>query len=228
MTKWIHNVSQEIKEYQARPIAVDAYFEIKESLEVLYKSDIDLINDILSGDVKMSKDGVSDIDDANEALDFLKGLISDVNVVSATEPAPFAKPDYRTKLNATDSIVTIAPDSIVPVDFLMTEERYVSGGDLLIEGAKIGDYVTAEVYDKDGVIPAPYQAALCEAHPSVAKYIEKAWIMVEDGSFTKHTINTYPLNAKITPGLYLRVTYHSTAEAGDRKVGITYHLTKKL
>lgn len=150
-----------------------------------------------------------------------------MEITKLASPQPFALPAYRTKLNATEEKVTITPDTLQNVDFLMVNERYVTGGTLTVKNAKMGDYITASVIDNDSIIPSPYRAALCEAHPIVATYIEKHFIEVE-GEYTNMKIDTYPLNAKITPGLYLRITYHSTEEEGDREVTVNYKLTKKL
>lgn len=157
-----------------------------------------------------------------------------VTVQSQSEPQPFAQPTYRTKRNATTDLVSIALNTNEVLDFVMAAERYVSGGCLHIENAELGDYVTAEVYDKDGVIPSPYRTAVCESWPTVGKYIEKEFIKVatpgriQAGTISNHEIDTYPLNAKITAGLYLRVTYFAVNVGLTRRCGITYHLTKKL
>lgn len=148
-----------------------------------------------------------------------------IKPVSVQEQPPFATPSYRTKRDKTPSILEISASSSETIDFLITEERYVSGGGIVYTGAKIGDYLTAEVYDVDQVIPSPYRTALCENWPSVSKYIIGQWIPEGNGVFE---INTYPLNAKITAGLYLRVTYVASSETGTRKLGVNYHLTKKL
>jgi hypothetical protein len=151
-----------------------------------------------------------------------------ISVVSVPDPAPFAQPLYRTKRNATASLVIIAADSHEHIDFKLTAERYVSGGCILVDNAEFGDYAEAEVIDVDGVIPEAYRAALCESWPTVAKYIDKEWIEVNEGGITHHKIDTYPLNAKITAGLYLRVTYYTTSAGSSRSIGVNYYLTKKL
>lgn len=142
------------------------------------------------------------------------------------DPMPFANPTYRTKRSKTADLVTIAPGATVNIDFQLTEERYIHGGSIVYDGAELGDYITACVYDKDGVIPVPYRIPLCEAWPVVGEYIPGEWI---DPQGSRLEINTYPLNAKITAGLYLRITYYA-AGGGlvPRKVGINYFLTKKL
>ena len=150
-----------------------------------------------------------------------------VQLTSLPEPQPFAQPTYRTKRDATPTWMDCLAEADTPLDFMLTQERYVSGGDILIKDAKEGDWLSAEVMDVNNVIPAPYRAALCEAHPVVASYITKMWVEPKDG-YKMLTIDTYPLNAKISAGLFLRVTYHSSAVAGTRKIAVNYHLTKKL
>lgn len=156
-----------------------------------------------------------------------------VTLTSLPESLPFALPTYRTKRDATN-ILTVNPGTSNVMDYLVTEERYVSGGELITENAEFGDYISASVHDTDSVIPAPYRAALCEAWPIVATYVIKRYVSVrtpgsiQAGSVTENTINTFPLNAKITAGLHLRFTYFATNTGLDRRIVINYHLTKKL
>lgn len=144
-----------------------------------------------------------------------------------TETPPFATPSYRTKHDATPSITSVTANDHVHIDFQLTAERYVSGGCLVVKNAQFGDYVTAEVYDKDSVIPEAYRAALCESWPVVALYTIKEWVRYQ-GDYTVHEIDTTPLNAKITAGLYLRVTYYAVDAGSTREILINYNLTKKL
>ena len=153
--------------------------------------------------------------------------VKPVTVTALPEPQPFAVPSYRTKLNATPNIITVAPNTNEHIDFLMVAERYVAGGSICVQNAQLGDYIEASVSDDDEIIPEAYRAALCEAHPIVASYIEKHWVEVQ-GEWTNMKINTYPLNAKITPGLYLCIKYFAVNSGTDRKVAVNYHLTKKL
>ena len=140
---------------------------------------------------------------------------------------PFAVPTYRTKYNATSNWIAVEPDSSAPNDFLLTAERYIAGGQLLVQNATMGDYVTAEVIDRDCVIPLQYRVALCENYPTVALYIERWWIN-PTAEFITVDLDTAPLNAKISAGLYLRVTYHASAAGTTRQLAINYKLTKKL
>jgi len=149
-------------------------------------------------------------------------------VTSQPDPAPFAVPTYRTKRNSTIELTVVPVGQSVDIDYYVTAERYAAGGTLLVENAVFGDYCIACVYDKDGVIPAPYRALMCENHPIVATYIEKEWVEVTINGISKHKIDTYPLNAKVTAGLYLRITYYAVNSGNDRRVAVNYYLTKKL
>jgi hypothetical protein len=179
-------------------------------------------------DSSIMKDGSQ----ATDITDFETNYKSSANgspipSTSVQEQPPFAQPTYRTKLNATANILTIAPNSDADIQFLLTQERYVTGGSIVVKNAEIGDYIVAEVEDVDGVIPTPYRAALCENWPVVATYIEKQWIEVQ-GEYSIMKINTYPLNAKISAGLYLCLHYYAVNAGASREVAVNYHLTKKL
>jgi hypothetical protein len=160
----------------------------------------------------------------SEAISILSGQLLSVKV-SATPP--FAEPDYRTKMDATASWVDCTPNAVTNIDFILAEERYVTGGELIFHNSKKGDYISAEVNDINGSIPEAYRAELCENHPTVGLYIPKRWIIPTDG-YGSLEINTYPLNAKISAGLCLRISYHSSEEAGIREIAVNYNLTKKL
>lgn len=157
-----------------------------------------------------------------------------VIITSQPDPAPFAQPTYRTKRAATTNLVSIAVGDNSDVAFVLTSERYVNGGCLIVENAEIGDYIVAEVEDVNGVIPAPYRAALCENYPVVSTYIEKEFVRVmtpgtvQSGAITVHEINTAPLNAKISANLCLCVHYYAVNSGLTRRLAINYHLTKKL
>lgn len=164
---------------------------------------------------------------ANSAAieDIIDTTVQSVDVESLPDPAPFAAPAYRTKWDASPDVVTVEASQEEQMDFQMQEERYVHGGSIVYDGVKLGDWLEAQVVDRDEVIPEPYRAALCEDWPIVASYILKHYLASGSG---KVDINTYPLNAKITPGLVLRVKMHTTSDSGTRKFATNYLLTKKL
>jgi hypothetical protein len=183
----------------------------------LSNSEIDILNDVVA---------------AHSGLP-LPAQIPAVEVTKLAEPQPFAIPTYRTKLNATDNTITIAAGADQDIPFLLTAERYVTGGSLVVKNAQIGDYIVAEVEDNDGVIPSPYRAALCEAWPTVSTYIEKRFIEVTgdttiDGNVSTMKISSYPLTAKIPAGLYLCVHYYAVNSGYARELAVNYDLTKKL
>jgi len=153
---------------------------------------------------------------------------SDVKVLELADPKPFATPSYRTKRNCTD-LVQILANSAASIKYKLVEERHVYGGELLVVNAQPGDWVTAAITDEDGIIPEPYRAALCENWPIVATYVEKAWVHATNPTgMIVQKINTYPLNAKITPGLYLELTYNANDVGTQRDVYVNYYLSKKL
>ena len=160
--------------------------------------------------------------------------VTTVAVQSQPDPVPFAQPTYRTKRDAIAALVPCARNTSADIPFKVVSERYVSGGTLIVENAEMGDWVEAYVGDNDGVIPAPYRAALCEAWPVVASYIAREYVNVREpgsifpGTVSVHDIVTYPLNARITAGLYLCIVYHAVDVGLIRRVGVNYNLTKKL
>jgi len=73
MDRYIHNLSGLEKIYQGVPIADNAYYLIPENLLLEYKMNDDLMTDLTSQDVKMSRDGSNDIADIAEGINFLIG-----------------------------------------------------------------------------------------------------------------------------------------------------------
>lgn len=154
--------------------------------------------------------------------------------VIVQEQPPFAAPSFRTKRKGAPNFIEMAPSQEQTIDLPITEERYCHGGVIVFSGIEVGDTVTGEVYDKDGVIPnvpyplntaVTYRQALCEAWPVVANYLDDEPLPPGSGF---REINTYPLNAKITAGLYLRIKIKTCALGSTRKIGLGYYLTKKL
>jgi hypothetical protein len=150
-----------------------------------------------------------------------------IEISKIPDPAPFALPTYRTKRLKTTSIETCVPSSGVEIRFKLPADLYSQGGAIVVQNARIGDYIYAEVEDLDGIIPEPYRAATCEAWPIVATYIEGQWVEVT-GEYTVVTLDTRPLIALLKSNLYLCLHYVSTSEGIDRKVGVNYYMNKKL
>lgn len=57
---WIHNITEQEKIYQGRPISPGQFFNIPANLLVEYQEDQDLILDLLNGEAKISLDGQVD------------------------------------------------------------------------------------------------------------------------------------------------------------------------
>lgn len=171
-------------------------------------------------------------DDTNHQVDLNSISIEstfdpDPKTVTISETPPFAVPTFRTKWNAASDIVTVNENSEAVIDLTTVDEIYCHGGEVLFEDVKFGDWIEAFIIDDElnPVIPEPYRETLAEAWPIIATYIIKFYM--SSGSGLK-TINTYPLNAKITQGLKLRLKIHTCSEVGTRKFAANYFLTKKL
>lgn len=173
-----------------------------------------------------------------DQLDFEANYKANVNkklglaITSLPPSEPFANPTYRTKHNRLPAAVECPNGESKAIDYILPEDLYASGGELVVRYPKFGDSITAEVYDPNGVIPVPYRAALCEAHPCVAKYVVGQFLALHDSNseYFKMSIDTRPLVAKISAGLALRVTYNSLSVEGAqaRQVLVNYFLLKKL
>jgi hypothetical protein len=224
------------KTYTKSPCALDRIiFDIQQSTfpHALDMTATSLLGDQLTIGFKTEPNDWGYIDNlvvTHSGQPLPNNVVNTVQLQQLPEPEPFAKPTYRTKRNATASLINVAPGESQTIDYILPAERYVSGGALIVKNAQLGDYITASVYDgyMGGVIPVPYRASLAEAWPVVGLYIEKEWVTVSGNLISRHTIDTYPLNAKISAGLMLRVTYHACAEGEARTVAINYTLTKKL
>lgn len=217
----IKNNQATLDTYCGQDIASVGTYQIQNDIELSRFSIDEKVNLHIWNEFITINDGINDLTPL-EGDRWLKGNY--LEITTQPDPMPFAQPLYRTKRNSTPDIVTVQPNSSNVVDFLITEELYVSGGRLIVVGAQMGDYITAEVNDKDGNIPEAYRSTLCEDWPTVNKYIVKEWV----DPTANNEVNTYPLNAKIPAGVYLRVTYFACADGSDRKVAMNYYLTKKL
>lgn len=216
-TKENCNLDQLTKEVQSSSItvALDYITKVGSTLSVFFKASLSEGEQTTLGTVVAAHTPVP--------------VENDVTSVIVQEQPPFSAPSYRTKRKGATEFLSMAPSTEQIIDFLITEERYVHGGIIVFDGTEVGDTVTGEVVDIGnsgaGVIPEPYRAALCEAWPVVANYLDHEPLPPGKGY---REINTYPLNAKITPGLYLRIKINTCAGGGTRKIGLGYYLTKKL
>lgn len=226
-TVYIKNNTQETKTWYNLEFAADQEQQIAASNPALlakFASHDPLLVAIANGEALVGN-GLQYFTTISEQIDWLKGDVPPKIDSNITNKTPFADPIYRTKYDGIDAIVEIAPGAAEDMDFQLVEERYIKGGRIVYANAQLGDHVHAEVYDKDGVIPEEFRAALCENWPTVAAYIDVTWINPTSGELQ---MDTAPLIAKVPAGLYFRLRYHACAEGTTRKVAVTYFLLKEL
>lgn len=220
----VKNNTANAKSWAGQEIQPGEYYTISIGELAAWQKDDSVLSDIATTSLVVN-DGTSDLNAAT-GIKFLIGSL--VEITKQPEPSPFAQPTYRTKMAATANLVEAIPGNGAEITYLMTAERYVQGGSIIVKNAEMGDYITASVEDLDGVIPAPYRPALCEAWPIISTYIEKQYLHLSGNQISIHKIDTYPLNAKITPGLYLTIHYYAVNTGQNRSIAVNYHMTRKL
>lgn len=184
---------------------------------------------VSDGYIILATELYKDVSDTTDLTDFVTNYKPKANKkIGGGDSQPFAIPSFRTKRDAIASPITCAKNATTEILYTLTQELYTKGGCMIVKNPEFGDYVYAEVEDIDGVIPAPYRAALCEAWPVVAIYILKEFVEVNGSSLIVHRIDTHPLSAKITPGLYLSLHYVAVNSGIDREVAINYYMNKRL
>lgn len=90
MSKFIHNISSETKTIRGITIDPLMNYLIPSNLELSWSNDIVINQMILNNELSISLDGVNKISDPISSLNFLKGLISDVNIITQQAQQPFA------------------------------------------------------------------------------------------------------------------------------------------
>jgi len=141
---------------------------------------------------------------------------------------PFGDPDYRTRWDAKEGEITCTADSSVSADFQLTALRSSFGGDIVGTGFELGDWITACIYDKDSVIPEAYRAATCEAWPVVKTYIYRQYLPANGAGLTVFDMDTKPLVAELSVGLYIRTTLNTVDAGNTRKFYCNFKLLEKL
>lgn len=80
MAKYIHNISGESKTYQGKTLSDGEYYLIPPPLYTEFSEDSDLLSDIMSGDIVMSRDGVADLTTVENSLALLAPMDYRVSV----------------------------------------------------------------------------------------------------------------------------------------------------
>jgi len=221
----IKNMTGEVTTLHGHEFQVAEVYTIQETVRKSWATSDDVVCAITDEDFEIhDADGV--ISGVSDQIDWLKSYLP--HCIDIEHMTPFAEPLYRSKFTAIPSIASVSINTSENIDYEVPNERYVYGGQIIVENAELGDYIEALIYDKDSVIPSAYRSELCEDWPKVATYIEKQFLPINSEGISVADINTYPLNAKITAGLYMRVVYHAVNEGSQRKVGVNYLMTKKL
>lgn len=209
----IKNLTGNVLTLRGHEFSVDETYTIQESVRKSWAGSDEVITAVTSGDFQIhGEEGA--IEGISNQIDWLKSYLP--HVTSVESQPPFAEPLYRTKRSRTMAPIYVPPGATKIIDFILPDERYVSGGAIIVENGKFKDSIKASVYDYYEGIPEVYRGALCENWPTVAEYVEGEWLEYDGSQYVVHRINTYPLNAKITQSLSLRVTYSAYEE------GLTY------
>lgn len=220
-----------VKNMSGSPLDLRRYFDTGEEYTVpdtkraAWGSDSSVHDAIVNGDIQIG-DGSAFITDTAQQIAWLLSYLP--YAIEVEKLPPFAEPLFRTKNDATDGVTTCPINTVTTISYVLPYERYVSGGLMLVKNAEFGDYISSDIHDTDSVIPEEYRASICESWPIVATYINKQFVKTKGGVYTLHDIDTRPLNAKITAGLYLRVSYHAINSGSAREVAINYDLQNKL
>lgn len=132
-----------------------------------------------------------------QAIQLLTGSSKDSSGTNIVRLRPFSDADgFRFRgASFTDTVIT---GTTKDIDFLLTEERYINGGNLIVEGIGPNDCMTFQVVDKDNIFG--YGAGLV-----LDQFITNFYVS------SKTDLNialAYP--AKINAGLYLRLKYTSS------------------
>jgi hypothetical protein len=124
--------------------------------------------------------------------------------------------DTRNKFDyAEDAVLgTATKNTTTDVDYKVTDAQiYVQGGQILFQNAVWGDYITAQVVDKDNVLGYGAGTVLNE-------YIAKRYIHPD----LKKSELEVPYAGEVPQNCYLRIKYTSVGTSTDVDVAINYKL----
>lgn len=100
---------------------------------------------------------------------------------------------------------------------ITTEKTWINGGAILYKNAAWGDYITAQVVDKDNVLGYGSNVVLAE-------YITKRYIHPDE----HYDEIELPYAGEIPQNTYLRIKYTSVGTSTDVDVAANYFLHKVL
>ena len=219
-SKYIFNNSGGNKTYAGQLIADQAYYLIQTVEEVSFSTSSALITDIGSGDAVISKTGDNSghITNISLAVDYLKNNPGpqDVDGAPLVRPRAFHSSDgFRARFKGALA-GTANKNNITDIDYLVSEERYITGVRLIACDAVIGDSVDFQIVDKDNILG--YGAGV------VLDTFGESWWIDPTTPTQPDVVVSYP--AKILAGLYIRVKYTSIGTADDVDVRANLYLHK--
>jgi hypothetical protein len=168
-------------------------------------------------------------DSGADQIDFETNYKDLINTLAAKALSidPFAVPMYAINHDGISAPVTCNVNATTNVDYLIPAEKYIFGGEMLLNGVQFGDKVSASIVDVDAVIPEAYREATCEDWPTVSTYIVDHYVDCRSSIGYVH-VDTRPLCSKITAGLYLRIAVTTTNAGSARSAVMTYFFAVKV
>lgn len=108
---------------------------------------------------------------------------------------------------------TATKNTTTSLDYkISTEDKYLSGGELITENHVWGDWIEVQVVDVDGVY--------YDAGTVLKQYIKKRYLCPSD--CCTYVESWYA--GLIKKDLYMRIKYHSVGTVNDVKVAVNYYL----
>ena len=220
----VKNISNKQLTIHGIILEMEQTYRIQDSERVGWMESDEVLSWLTNGQIAIGND-IEFFTSISDSIDWLKN--KNRQTVEVAKQTPYAEPLYKTKNNAVPEVAVVAPNSQANIDLFLTEERYISGGEIIIYDALPGDWIQAQVVDINKILPLQIK----ENDLVVSEYISRRWIAANK-TFdipTVAKIDTRPLNARIIAGLALRVVYHADGGGeSPRKVFVNYDMSKKL
>lgn len=202
MSKYIHNVSGSTITLRGYSISNSAFFMIPALQEGIFANDNATLTAIVDGDVFVSIDGATDITDIATQINVLKNdSPRDSTGLPIYRGSPFTDSlGFRFRGHSFKD--TVSTNTTKDIDYLVSAERWINGGRLIVDNIGADDKLTFQVVDKDNVLGYGAGAVLDE-------FIKDFYI---PSTGNLEVALAYP--ARIYAGLYLRLKYTSTHASG--------------
>jgi len=196
---------------------IDEIYEPDTDLS-LWQRDQDVMYSVGNSDLIVS-DGDNWFTNTVDAWNWVIGSKQKISIV---EDKPFSDAQgFRARFKGYTDTATAGETT--NIDILITEERFINGLQLILKDQAFGDSVDLQVVDINGtyagiLYPVGYPT------PLVLDTFGESWYVHSDSQNQDQIIVPYP--ARLLPGLYVRVIYHSVGET-DVQVCANLFLHKK-